>query len=606
MTIPKISFLISFVLMMILGSLRIFYHLEVDPWLSSWVDQWIWIPVIQLVAIAFLVWRIRRENWKWQYAIAFVPPLIVFVSTGLLFFGDFDSVAIWVVEFLVCGLLPAAWVALILGFILLIYDFTRKGKRSRRLSRFRALRFCLPALLFLGTMEIAASLIPVDEPITTEVLLPENYPDLNTSDFHLAAIGASSMVGFPYQPKVGIPQFLADLLRAELPEKVITETNLAEPGINLRRAIERMRELSSKPDVLLVYSGHNEFFYDVPRKRQQRRFPRRLFDPLMSWSRAYRLLASLVPQPNIPRRWRSRKASILHDALFTNEAIEQRVAQYRRDLEALVRHCEDQDISVLLFLPAHNEGVFAPSRSSCERALSDSEEAELNRRYHQCVEMIDSAEYERARLELSELLKSYPGVAHVEFQLGVCLAKLGETNSAREYFQSAAEHDLQPPHITEAYRQAIRSVASQYQVEMIDASQILRKASPTGLIDTHMMLDYVHPTLKAFHVLAKEAYKSATIRESLETNIPKSSSRSFEESLKSVNFTTKDLATAYLRMEACIRFLGRYQDDPTREFRTAEKFREWATQLESGEIQPGEQGTESFKNDAPPGINLSK
>ena len=64
------------------------------------------------------------------------------------------------------------------------------------------------------------------------------------------------------------------------PGRIVKLHNLAIGGQNLRQAINGLHKLETRPDLLLVYSGHNEFYQDMEEILITAESPFHVLDPL--------------------------------------------------------------------------------------------------------------------------------------------------------------------------------------------------------------------------------------------------------------------------------------------------------------------------------------
>ena len=135
---------------------------------------------------------------------------------------------------------------------------------------------------------------------------------------------------------------------------------------------------------------------------------------------------------------------------------------------------------------------------------------------------------------------------------------------------------------------------------MLDAGDILRQKTPDGILDRSMFHDNVHPTLRAFFLLgiaATEALDAEPFasRWGVPAERPPSG---FHESLAAAGMNRDDLALAYRRIAHGVRWMIRWRFDSTQREQRADEFERWSRQLQSGEIQPGDSGTELLSSNS--------
>ncbi len=109
------------------------------------------------------------------------------------------------------------------------------------------------------------------EHVATRFFPSEQFPPTPPNDMFLAekpahglrifALGESSAAGFPYPPNAMFTRFVADALRDALPTDTVEVINLGIAATNSYALVDFADEiLEQKPDAILIYSGHNEFY----------------------------------------------------------------------------------------------------------------------------------------------------------------------------------------------------------------------------------------------------------------------------------------------------------------------------------------------------------
>lgn len=79
--------------------------------------------------------------------------------------------------------------------------------------------------------------------------------------FRVFVMGASIITGWPYPPHVGFSRILEQRLQDALPGKEVEVINLGVFAFSSYSLLDMMDEvLEQEPDVILMYTGHNEFY----------------------------------------------------------------------------------------------------------------------------------------------------------------------------------------------------------------------------------------------------------------------------------------------------------------------------------------------------------
>jgi tetratricopeptide (TPR) repeat protein len=91
----------------------------------------------------------------------------------------------------------------------------------------------------------------------TEKFLKEKPPN----GFRIFVLGESSVQGFPYDANIAFTRILQKRLQTIFPNHVIEVVNLGLTAVNSYTLLDFTDELlQQKPDIVLIYTGHNEYY----------------------------------------------------------------------------------------------------------------------------------------------------------------------------------------------------------------------------------------------------------------------------------------------------------------------------------------------------------
>jgi hypothetical protein len=195
----------------------------------------------------------------------------------------------------------------------------------------------------------------------------------------------------------------------------------------------------------------------------------------------------------------------------------------------------------------------------------------------------------------------YPSFAEFHFQQAECQMHEGIFTAAADHYYKAQELDGLPVRMTAPWRKKLQEVAMHHPIPTLFAGQeLLPDRSPRShrLLDGSLFLDYVHPNLRAYYRLGMSAAERfgrhrIVVQRFGEGRSP--TSIDFASAIAWAGFTTKDLALAYRRTADANRLMSRLRFESSRLIRDAQKYEDWSRRLESGQITPGQAGTESLK-----------
>lgn len=495
-------------------------------------------------------------------------------------------------------LIAGAWITVILGFPIVVWMFIRSRRGTPSGSLFPA-KLWLAALMTLLVAEPVAALVERVERSGERLAFRSSLAASAAGELRIAAVGESTMAGFPYNGRYGIPEVAAWQLRQMYPERKVIVENLARDGMNLRKAIQSLQQLTTKPDLLLLYSGHNEFFYDLEELWTDIDFAWERYDSYLNWSPLFRLFDRRLLRGEAKRDLKGDSGRRLIDRnIATQKMHAVRLERFRSQLEQLAAWCMQQGIPCLWFVPAGSESDFEPNRSHLERSATDVERRALELAVETGRKREAAGDRKGAAKVYRDTLVLFPNFAELEYRLAECLASFGEFDEAREFYARALEHDGQPIRMTGVYRRQVQEVAEAFRIPVVNVADVLRRHAANGILGRSVFVDYVHPNLRAYFHLGMATV--ATIRESglLESRFgpPKSPAEvDFAASIRSAELTGADLARAYLRVAEADDAQRKLRYESSRLEADSRQYREWSRRLESGEIVPGQSGTESFR-----------
>lgn len=128
----------------------------------------------------------------------------------------------------------------------------------------------------------AESVMPAGGPVKrwTEMLVAGNMPSRAPVDLPttfpatsdrptVVVVGESSAEGVPFNRWLSIGSVVAWGLGREIPGRSFLHQTVAESGHTLERQLWSLADVRRRPDVLIVYAGHNEFSARIPVSRDR-------------------------------------------------------------------------------------------------------------------------------------------------------------------------------------------------------------------------------------------------------------------------------------------------------------------------------------------------
>jgi hypothetical protein len=336
----------------------------------------------------------------------------------------------------------------------------------------------------------------------------------NDRSLYLVVLGESSARGEPYHPWLSIGQILGWELERVFPGRKIEVDIRAYGGAPLapnQRIL--FEELTRRPDAVLIYSGHNEFYNrwlwssTLPHYDDERviRSLTPFLEALGKATPLCRLIRDTIdrhdlaiPPPPLVNR------ELIDRPICSAEQTAQLVDEFRVRLESMVSYCVRIGAVPILVIPAGSDGGFDPTRSYLSARTLEAERASFARDFL-AVRALESTQPSEAIAAYGRLLDRQPGFAEAHFRVARLLEASGDTRSANFHYIHAREQDGMPMRCPNVIQEVYRAVAARHNAVLVDGPAVLSGMSDTGIIDNRLIHDAQHPTLVGYSALAQVA-----------------------------------------------------------------------------------------------------
>lgn len=446
----------------------------------------------------------------------------------------------WKSELIVLIGIEAAYGVSLLVSILAIpvlSSFRLAGKRRGRATLWAA-RWLLCAVSVLLGMFAAEAVVflrenhrtrlPIlagatDEPVTREnpigrvplgsepVGLRERFPDeTGDSAVDLVVMGESSAEGVPFQKWLSVGGLVKWQLEKSIARLNVRLTILARSGDTLANQHEALAALKRRPDILIVYCGHNEF---SSRFFALRDLPYYFLDQRPSaWDRFVEGAERVSPVCGLIRRSADRcrialppppiERALVDVPVFTPAEYSQILEDFRERLEAIVSYANDLGTLVILISPPGNDADFEPNRSFLPAATPLGERDAFRRAFVE-VRQSESVEPAASSRRYRELLLRQPGFAETHYRLATLLRNAGEWDESYQHFRLARDLDGYPMRCLSAFQEVYGEVAARHDCIFIDGQSYFHAIGRNGLLDDELFQDAMHPSLRGQIALAQ-------------------------------------------------------------------------------------------------------
>lgn len=353
-------------------------------------------------------------------------------------------------------------------------------------------------------------------------LLPAFRParfrrDKPVDTLRVFALGGSTTFGLGVGAAHAFPEQLRARLEAAFPARTVEMVNLGCPGWATDRIAGLIPELIElSPDLLVVYSGHNEMLRGDAGPGTGMHPVSHVSAGSVRWSSIVAWLHYGVSRWRHPTPENGMDEEALAAALAGRtrvldpmlEPLERRrppdpafleasERRYARNLRSISRQAAAARVPVLFVLPVASLW-FPPAPSMHAQELDE-------RRFQRLLDRARTA-FENGRageaLEpIQQAVEMSPGYAIAHYWRGGVLAALGRTEEARRALQRAVDRDVRTFRITSRLESAFTRVMDDERGRWVDLRPIFHRRFDPDLAQT-LFLDHVHPTRRGHRLIA--------------------------------------------------------------------------------------------------------
>ena len=333
------------------------------------------------------------------------------------------------------------------------------------------------------TRKSAAGRLPASR---EKIALRANFPDKSTQeDFDLVVLGESSAEGVPFQKWLSIGKIVKWQLEKSIPGLNVRLTILARSGDTLEKQHEALAGLSRRPELVIVYCGHNEFFSrffafsDLPyyfldqRPGDWDRFvanAERLSPVCGLIRRAADRRRIALPPPEIERE-------LVDVPVFLDEEYSRLLADFRRRLEEMTAYVTRQGALPILISPPGNDADFEPNRSYLP-AETPRHEREIFRDSFLEARRLEGSDAPASMKKYRELLARQPGFAEAHYRLATLLREAGVWEEAYLHFIAARDRDGYPMRCLTSFQEVYREIAFAARLHLYRRPGLLSRDRP--------------------------------------------------------------------------------------------------------------------------------
>lgn len=336
-------------------------------------------------------------------------------------------------------------------------------------------------------------------------------------EFRAFCLGGSTVRGRPFGVKTAFTRWLEVGLSAIEPGRRWRFVNCGGISYASYRLVPILEEcLTHAPDLIVICTGHNEFledrtYGDLKRSSGFLDAAHRGVARLRTYGLLRRGYLALRGEPELP------SPPVLAAEVQALLDFQGGLAAYERDSawrEGVIRHfafnvrrmvarAKRAGVPVILVLPPSNLSDCPPFKSLPGATLPDADRAA----WRDARARLEEARGDVALMvSLLERLRDLDDAfAWTHYTLGKCYESQGRIARARRSFLAAREHDICPLRILAPMEDALRVIAKDTGVTLIDAHARLEASSTEPVLGDELLVDHIHPSPVRGHQLLTNA-----------------------------------------------------------------------------------------------------
>lgn len=334
--------------------------------------------------------------------------------------------------------------------------------------------------------------------------------------YRIFMVGASTTRGFPYTGRtISYSGLLQLILRDVLPSQRVEVVNAGYDALSSFGVLDLTSQiLEYQPDLVVVYTGHNEFIghfgVNSAINYGQNRNVIRLVTFLFH-SRVYQAMErTAVKLRSFNLADPSRRSqvnlfrSMLSEQNMTWNESQHRVAErnYEENLKELIRQARSKNVGVVLLTLVSNLRDFSPVRTGFSEDIDPERKQNLLEELKRGKEALDRGKYAEAVERFQHVVGQDPRYADAHFGLGRAFDHLEDWERAKAHYLLAREHDRLHLRACLKFNRIIEQVGAEEQVPVLDLVTEFERASPEGLVGEDLFLEHVHPNINGHLVIA--------------------------------------------------------------------------------------------------------
>ena len=294
--------------------------------------------------------------------------------------------------------------------------------------------------------------------------------------FRVFVLGGSSAAGYPFSPLGSFSRYIRDRLTLLYPSSKIEVVNISMTAVNSYTVRDLFPGvLEQKPDLILIYAGHNEYYGALGVGSMESLGTSRKMVNLLLYLNRFKtveLLRNTIQwvmklfSGNNEKQSGTLMSRMAKDQYigFDTETFNDGISQFEGNIQDVLDMAKEKNVPVILSTLVSNLKDQPPFISIKTKNFPPADKI-----------------YNQAKYELSS----------------------GNYRIADSLFRLAKDLDGLRFRAPEKINRVITSLSREYKLPLVNVDSAFSSISPDGIIGNNLMTDHLHPTLKGYQLLGK-------------------------------------------------------------------------------------------------------
>jgi tetratricopeptide (TPR) repeat protein len=335
----------------------------------------------------------------------------------------------------------------------------------------------------------------------------------------VVCLGGSTTAGFPYELNATFPFQLQYRLRDALLDNYVEVINLGISAVNSYSVLDLMPEIIKlKPDAILIYMGHNEFYGAFGTGSSQYISSNRkvvLLYLKLRRLRIVQLISKLIHSAgSIFSSERDNDGTSLMETMarkqeipYQSSQVQKTARNFEENLDEIIKLARDKNIIVVVSTLVSNLKDQKPFVSQFSSDLDPYTSQECQELLIRGRSYLTAGQNDESSLCFSRLAEIDSSSADLNFYWGELLLKRKQYRKALDKFTRARDLDMLRFRAPAYFNSVIESVAKKNNVLVVKMDQIFKQASMDSIPGAELFCDHLHPNFNGYRLMAQTFFE---------------------------------------------------------------------------------------------------